>query len=200
MDWQWWFRSKEKWPPILGRACFCHGAFELFWWVPSWNFVPFYLFYFINFFFYVISLWSSNFCIKPLFRGFDLMGFHFSFCMDGHLYSQLLGHAFEWMCNNVTRFPRFPFKIHYFIVPSVWRQCLFELNENDPITGVNWLVEWCDLTVCHLLPKNSFFSKYFSITILKFFLKKIWGSASLEECCLLKFLSMTVIKFLANGF
>ena len=60
-----------------------------------------------------------------------------------------------------------PFRIHSFIVPSVWRQFLYELNENDPITSVNWLIELCDLTVCHCYPRTHFLIK-------SIFQKKIW--------------------------
>ena len=31
------FGFNEKWPPVLGRACFWHAAFELFWWLLSWK-------------------------------------------------------------------------------------------------------------------------------------------------------------------
>ena len=31
------FGFNEKWPPVLGRACFWHAMFELFWWLLSWK-------------------------------------------------------------------------------------------------------------------------------------------------------------------
>ena len=31
------FGFNEKWPPVFGRACFRHAAFELFWWLLSWK-------------------------------------------------------------------------------------------------------------------------------------------------------------------
>ena len=31
------FGFNKKWPPVLGRACFWHAVFKLFWWVLSWK-------------------------------------------------------------------------------------------------------------------------------------------------------------------
>ena len=31
------FGFNKKWPPVLGKACFWHAVFELFWWVLSWK-------------------------------------------------------------------------------------------------------------------------------------------------------------------
>ena len=73
----------------------------------------------------------------------------------------------EWL--KISQWPYFLdclSRIHYFVVPRIWWQFLYELNENGPLIGANWLIKWCDHMICHLLPKkeyykNLIFQKYF---------------------------------------